>query len=89
MVVGLFAQKGHGPVKVMKLDVFCSIDGVVPAPLVAEAVRTADHQPVQDGQEKRPLNVEEEKSFRNEPLDDLGDSQLFPQPLENESGGRP
>ena len=70
----------------MEFYFVCAIDKVVSAPPVAKSVRAACHKPVQDGQEKRPLNIEEEKSFGNKPLEDLWNTQLFPQPLENESG---
>ena len=73
----------------MKLDFIGPLHEIVSAPLVAEAVRAAHHQPVEDGQEKGPLHIEGEEPLRKKPLEDLWNSQLFPQPLENESGAYP
>src|SRR5208283_3514456 len=71
LVLGLLPEKGHGPVEVMELDLTCPLHEIVPAPLIAEAVRAAYHQPVEDGQEKRPLPIETEKPFSKKHLEDF------------------
>ena len=86
LVVSLLPEKGHGTVEVMKLDLICPVYEIVPAPLVAEAVRAARHKPVDHGQEKRSLYVEKEKPLRKKPFEDLSNPQLFPQPLEMRAG---
>ena len=73
----------------MKLHFIGPLHEIVSAPLVAEAAGAAHHQPVEDGQEKGPLHIEGEEPLRKKPLEDLWNSQLFPQPLENESGAYP
>jgi hypothetical protein len=86
LVFDLLPEKGHGAVEMMKLDLTRAFHKTVPAPPVAEAVRAPHHQPVENGQKKRPLDIEGEKPLGKKPLEDLWNSQLFPQPIENESG---
>src|ERR1039458_2966693 len=83
LVLDLLAQECHGPVEMVKAEVIYSLDEVVPAPLVAESIRTAHDKPVQDCEKECPLHVEPKQPSCKGSFEDLLYPQLLPKSFED------
>ena len=77
------AQPGHGPVEMMKLKPLRTLDPIIVPPAIRRPIRAAAKQPVQYGQEHRPLHRKRKLALAGELLDHRPAPGLRPQPLEH------
>jgi hypothetical protein len=89
LVVGFFPDEGHGPVEMMEFDLIGPTHEIISAPFVAEAVRAAHHQPMEDCEKDRPLHVKEEVAIRENILNGFADPKILPEPLKYECRAYP
>ena len=83
----LLAEPRHRPVEMLQLQRLGAGDPVVLAPAIGRQVRAATHQPVQNGEEDRPLEREPVLALLGHVLDHRPAAGLGPQALEHQ--GRP
>src|SRR5271169_1552906 len=86
LVLHFLPEERHGPIEMMQGQIVCARDGVVPAPLLAEPVRTAQHEPVEYREEDRSFHVKAEEPVGQKCFEYLPYTQFFPQTLENQTG---
>jgi len=84
LILKLFSQKGHRPVKVMQSQPIAASDQVIPMPAIAGTVGTGYEEPVQDRQENCPFHIKLEFPFRKKPTNNFAHSQLLPEPFKDE-----
>ncbi len=80
----VFAEPGHGAVEMVEIEVLGAFDAEILAPAVGGAIGTATDEPVQDGQEHRPLQVEGVLAQASEFGDHGPAAGLLPQAFEDE-----
>ena len=80
----LLAQPGHGPIEMVQAQIVDPRDGVVDHPLLAQAVRARDEQPVQDADEHRPLQRKLEAAAIQQIVHHLAQLQPLPEPPEQQ-----
>ena len=81
------AEPGHRPVEMVELQRLGAGDPVVLAPAIGRQVGAAAHQPVQHGEEDRPLQREPVLALLGQVFDHRPAAGLGPQALEHQ--GRP
>ena len=77
---------GHGPVEVVPLQRFASLDLGVGPPLVGGPVAAGVEEAMEDGKKDGPLDIELEAASVAELLDDSLAPRLLPEPLEDQGG---
>ncbi len=82
-----FAEPRHRPVEMVELQRLGAGDSVVLAPTIGRQIRAAPHQPVQHGEEDRPLERELVPALPGQVFDHRPAAGLGPQALEHQ--GRP
>ena len=79
------SQPAHGAIDVVQIHVFGPGDGEAILPVQhARTIAAGDEQAMQDGEKENPLQGDLEASTGQQPLDDLRDLQLLPQPPEDQ-----
>src|SRR5512139_316014 len=84
LVCHYLPQEGHGPIQMMQAQPIHTFYGVVTVPFVTRPVRARDKEPMKDGEQDRPLEIEPELPFRRKATDHAFDPELFPQSPEDE-----
>src|SRR5512139_290790 len=84
LVCHYLPQEGHGSIQMMQAQPIHTFYGVVTVPFVTRPVRARDKEPMKDGEEDRPLEVEPELPFRRKTTDHAFDTEFFPQSPEDE-----
>ena len=80
-----FAQPRHRPIDVMQLEAIGAGDRIVLPPAIRRAIGAAAEQPVQHGEEHRPLQRKAVLAPTGKFLDHGAAAGLLPQPLEHQS----
>jgi hypothetical protein len=84
LVFNFLAEKGHRSIEMVKRKVTNPIDSEVPAPSVAESVRSGHEKPVQNGEKNRSFHVEEKESLSEQRFKSFPDAQAIPEPFEDQ-----
>jgi len=84
LILKLFSQKCHRPVKMMQSQPIAASDQVIPMPAIAGTVGTGYEESVQDRQEDCPFHIKLEFPFRKKPTNNFAHSQLLPEPFKDE-----
>ena len=77
-------QPRHGAIEVMKIEPVDAGDPIILAPAVRRAIGAADEQPVQHGEEHRPLQCKAVLTRPGEIFDHRPAAGLLPQPFEHQ-----
>jgi hypothetical protein len=89
LVGQLLSQKRHGAIEVVQGEILHPLDGIIPAPLLAGAVRSGEKESVQDGEEDGSFHRKAELPPFQKALEDLVEMELLPEPLEEERRADP
>jgi hypothetical protein len=63
LILGFLAQKGHGPIQMMKRKIFNTVNAIITTPFIAIPIRTGNKQAMKNRQEDGPLYIKLELSI--------------------------
>jgi hypothetical protein len=79
-------KPGHRPVQVVQVEVLAAADAIIVAPAICRQIRTAAHQAMQHGEERRAFYYEAMAALARKTRNHGLAASLLPQPLEQQGG---